>query len=100
MRIKQDHRKADQSEGAGAGSKGSSYFTTVPRIIPMNAEYVSSDAGTGDSTATVSPAVRDRHRLSVAIHLLDYAQTPRLELCCRDLFCRHFFLPVEVAGCE
>ena len=55
MRIKQDHRKADQSEGAVAGSKGSSYFTTVPRIIPMNAEYVSSDAGTGDSTATGRP---------------------------------------------
>ena len=36
MRIKQDHRKADQSEGEAAGSKGSSYFTTVPRITPIN----------------------------------------------------------------
>ena len=52
MRIKQDHRKADQSEGEAAGSKGSSYFITVPRIIPINPECVPSDAGTGDNTAT------------------------------------------------
>ena len=55
MPLEQDYRKIDQSEGAVAGSKGSSYFTTVPRIIPMNAECVSSDAGTGDSTATGRP---------------------------------------------
>ena len=55
MRVKQDHRKADQSEGMVAGRKGASYFTTVPRIIPTNAECVSSDAGTGDNTATGRP---------------------------------------------
>jgi len=55
MRIKQDHRKADQSECEVAGSKGSSYLTTVPRIIPINPERVSSGAGTGDNTATGRP---------------------------------------------
>ena len=39
--------------------------------MPTNAECVSSDAGIGDNTATRPRAVRDSHRLPVAIHLLD-----------------------------
>ena len=55
MRIKQNYRKADLLEGEVAGSKGASYFTTVPRIVPIDPECVSSDAGIGDSTATGRP---------------------------------------------
>ena len=55
MRVEQDHRRADQSDGEAAGSKGSSYRNTVPRIIPMNGGGCSSDAGIGDKTATGRP---------------------------------------------
>ena len=47
------------------------YRATVPRIIPTNAVCVSSDAGTGDDTATGRSWFVDSHRLSVAVHLLD-----------------------------
>ena len=52
---KQDHRNADQSDGGAAGSNGSSYRNTVPRIIPMNGGNSSPDVGTCDSTATGRP---------------------------------------------
>ena len=55
MRIEQDHRNADQSDGGAAGSNGSSYRNTVPRIIPMNGGGFSPGPGTGDSTATGRP---------------------------------------------
>ena len=91
--FKQDHRKADQSEGEVAGSKGSSYFTTVPRINPINPECVSSDAGTGDNTATGRPRFVIVTAPPSRFISLDNAQTPRLELRRRDLPCRHPILP-------
>ena len=45
VRIERDHRNADQSDGGVAGSNGSPYRNTVPRIIPMNGRSVSPDAG-------------------------------------------------------
>lgn len=53
--VEQDHRDADQSDGGAAGSNGSSYRNTVPRIIPMNGGSFSPSADTGDSTATGRP---------------------------------------------
>ena len=55
VRVEQDHREADQSDAEAAGSKGSSYSSTVPRIIPMNAGSFSFDPGIGDNTATGRP---------------------------------------------
>ena len=55
MGVEQDHRRTDQSDGEAAGSKGSSYRNTVPRIMPMNGDGCSSDAGIGDKTATARP---------------------------------------------
>lgn len=55
VRIEQDHRKTDQSAGGAAGSNGSSYRNTVPRIIPMNGGSFSPGAGTGESAATGRP---------------------------------------------
>ena len=71
----QGHRKADQSDGEVAGSKGSSYFNTVPRSIPMKGGGFSSGAGTGDRTATGRPRFVIVTVSAVSIHLLDDAQT-------------------------
>ena len=54
MRIEDDHLKADQSSAGTAGSSGSSYFSTVPRMLPMN-DCVGPVDGGNDTTATGCP---------------------------------------------
>ena len=96
VRIKRDHRTADQSDGGAAGSNGSSYRNTVPRIIPMNGGSFSPGAGTGDNTATGRPRfviVTDppSRFISLMMH-----RHPALNSAGRDLPCCHPFLPVEM----
>ena len=51
MRVEDDHRRADQSSGEAAGSNGSSYLITDPRMLPKIGFAGSADGGK-DTTAT------------------------------------------------
>ena len=50
----QNQRSASQSEGDAAGARGSSYASTVPRIMPRK-DGTSRSTGGGDKTATGRP---------------------------------------------
>ena len=98
MRIEQDHRNADQSDGGAAGSNGSSYRNTVPRIIPMNGGSFSPGAGTGDSTATGRPRfviVTDPPSRFISLMMRRHLA---LNSAAGTCLAAHMFLPVEMPG--